>query len=197
MELLGAFVGCQRHGASGDAAVCAGDAVGIASDDRAQIAAVVLIAADAIVAQHHVHHLAVSIRDLQPPQRSSIGQHLRLQAAAAQGIQVHGPSIPGGTEGFFQNCHRVSSFSVRPRGAVVTSLVYCFFLGKTRGLYRFSFREGWRNFPAVYFSGRESSSSTHSCTSTTRNWPGPVRVTTFFRPALIIMRRHMAQDWAS
>lgn len=49
----------------------------------------------------------------------------------------------------------------------------------------------------TFSAGRESSSRIHSATSTAVYRAGPVRMTTFSSPALIIIRRHMAQEVAS
>ena len=134
VELLGTLVGRQGNDAPVDHAAGPGDAVGVPANDRAQISAVVLIAADAVVAQHHVHMLPVSVRDLQQPQRGPVCQHFRLQMAAAQGILIHSPSVLRRPEGLFHNCHK--SFPPFPRapggGSSISSIL--FFPGKNKGV---------------------------------------------------------------
>ena len=105
VELLGALVGLQGHPAAVDEAACAGNAVGAAAHHRPQIAAALLVAVHAVIAQHHVHQLPGPGRYQQGAQRGAEGDDLRLRRAAAQGEPVHGLSLPGGAEGRLDHCH--------------------------------------------------------------------------------------------
>ena len=105
MELLGALVGLQGDAHAVDEAARAGDAVGVPPDHRAHIAAVVLVPGHAVVAQHHVHQIAVPVGHPQRAEGCAVGDDLGLQRTAAQDELLHGLSVPGAAKGLLDHCH--------------------------------------------------------------------------------------------
>ena len=115
VELVGPLVDLQRHPAAVDEAAPAGNAVGVASHHRPQIAAAPLVAAHVVIAQHHVHLFSGPVRHQKGAQGRAKGDDLRLRRAAAQDEPVHRLSLPGCAEGLLDYCHNGLLLACRNR----------------------------------------------------------------------------------
>ena len=109
MELVFPLAGLQGDHRPVDEAPGLGDAVGVPAHQGPQVAAVVLIFRQGVVAQHHVQRFSVPVRDTQGPDRGPEGQYLGFQRPPCQGPDLHGLSIPGHAEGRSRHRHVIAS----------------------------------------------------------------------------------------
>ena len=77
-----------------------GNAVGIAAHGGAQVFILALIGIQSIIAQGHIHHLTLLVRNIQGDEGSTVGEEGAGELAVVQGDDLHGLAIPGLSKGF-------------------------------------------------------------------------------------------------
>ena len=98
--MISAVVGFQLVGLAAEGKFRVLDAVGIAAHGGAQVFILALIGIQSIIAQGHIHHLALLVRNIQGDEGSAVGEEGAGELVVVQGDDLHGLAIPGLSKGF-------------------------------------------------------------------------------------------------